>query len=51
LLRDRAQLLGALHDHRRGKRPDLPESELEDLVRNIERRIAHLDERLQAFDA
>lgn len=50
-MRDRAQLLGALRDHRLGKTPDLPESEVADLVRNIERRIAHLDERLQALDA
>ena len=49
LLRDRAQLLGALRDHERGRTADLPEPERAQLVESIERRIADLDERLQAF--
>ena len=47
LLRDRAQLLGALRDHRTGKSSHLPEPELALLIDNIERRLATLDERLQ----
>ena len=47
LLRDRAQLLGALRDHRRGRTTHLPEPELALLIENIERRLATLEERLQ----
>jgi len=47
LLRDRAQLLGALRDHRRGKAGHLAESEVALLIENIERRLESLEERLQ----
>jgi hypothetical protein len=46
LLRDRAQLLGALRDHRRGRTTHLPEPELALLIENIERRLATLEEKL-----
>lgn len=47
LLRDRAQLLGALSDHRRGKPSHLAGPELALLIENIERRLATLEERLR----
>ena len=47
MLRDRAQLLGALRDHRRGGSAHLPEPELALLIENIERRLATLEQRLQ----
>jgi hypothetical protein len=47
LLRDRAQLLGALRDHRGGKAGHLAESEVALLIENIERRLESLEERLQ----
>ena len=49
ILRDRAQLLGALRDHRCGRAPHLGEPELAQLVENIERRLAELEERLAAM--
>ena len=50
LLRDRAQLLGALRDHRGGKANHLPDGELAFLIENIERRLAHLETKLQELD-
>ena len=50
LLRDRAQLLGALRDHERGKRADLPDPELAQLIESIERRLATLEEKLQEMN-
>ena len=47
MLRDRAQLLGALRDHRRGKASHLADPELALLIENIERRLATLEQRLQ----
>jgi hypothetical protein len=47
LLRDRAQLLGALRDHRGDRPSHLPDPELALLIENIERRLATLEERLQ----
>ena len=46
-MRDRAQLLGALRDHRCGKPSHLPDPELALLIESIERRLATLEERLQ----
>ena len=50
LLRDRAQLLGALRDHRRGKTGHLPDPEAALLIESIERRLAALEQRLQEMD-
>ncbi|HEY6663091.1 MAG TPA: hypothetical protein VIZ66_09210 [Sphingomicrobium sp.] len=50
ILRDRAQLLGALRDHRRGRTAHLTEPELAHLAENIERRLAELEKRLAAMD-
>lgn len=50
LLRDRAQLLGALRDQRGGKASHLPDPELAVLIESIERRLATLEERLQELD-
>ena len=50
LLRDRAQLLGALSDHRRGKADHLADPELAFLIESIERRLATLEQRLQELD-
>lgn len=50
-MRDRAQLLGALRDHRRGKTSHLPGPELAAFIESIERRIALLDEQLQEMDS
>jgi len=47
LLRDRAQLLAALRDHRGGCSTHLAEPEVALLIENIERRLATLEERLQ----
>lgn len=50
LLRDRAQLLGALRDQRRGQASDLSKPELLASIAGIERRLALLELKLRELD-
>ena len=49
-MRDRAQLMGALRDHRRGRTGHLSDPERAAFIESIERRLATLEERLREMD-
>jgi len=51
LQRDRAQLLGALRDHGRGKTGHLSAPERAAFIESIERRLAALEEELREMEA